>query len=283
MTKELIIQPTEGLCNYLRVLIFAQYYAKLSKRHLRLIWLKSHVLFCDFSDLFENKIDRLDDIRELNDSAIVKSYGEDPSIYFSDAKIIYMVTSGLRYAPGKREIVWQKAAENFNKLTPVKNIRETVTFFRKKYFSAHMLGVHIRRGDLAYYRKVKEREGHASMDSRFEHEIDLYLDKHRNARIFLATDEGAPECLREPYVHKSSALVERYKRTYKNRIVIYPKRTLARNTKEGIQDALIDLMLLNHTNFLIGTHESAFSKLATMRNVSRVKDGNIDKCRKLIK
>jgi hypothetical protein len=46
------------------------------------------------------------------------------------------------------------------------------------------------------------------------------------------------------------------------RIMVYKKRSFSRNDKKGVQDALVDLLLLSGTKYIIGSYLSTFTETA---------------------
>jgi len=134
-----------------------------------------------------------------------------------------------------------------------------------------MLGVHVRRGDRVD-KKIREQGLIGTVSDLFFKEVDRYLRDWPEAAIFLATDDGAPTERFEKYTYRPEGLVREFTERYGSKLVTYNKRTLDRADVTGVQDALIDLLLLNHTNFVLGSAGSSFSKFAIMRNLESLKD-----------
>jgi hypothetical protein len=111
-----------------------------------------------------------------------------------------------------------------------------------------------------------------AVDAMFFSEVDRYLRAWPEAGVFLATDDGAPTEFHEKYNYRPEGLVRKFTERYGSKLVTYNKRTLDRADVTGVQDALIDLLLLNHTNFVLGSAGSSFSKFAIMRNLESLKD-----------
>ena len=76
------------------------------------------------------------------------------------------------------------------------------------------------------------------------------MDTMKNSNFYVTAD--------------TSLMVEKLKDRYGDRIIYRP--TLVdlgyRNSKEGIVDAMIDLLLLSKNDVLIGTYMSTFTELA---------------------
>ena len=59
--KQIVLELKYGLCNRLCALISAQVAAREKNKKLKLIWEKNDNCGCDFSDLFNNEIERADE------------------------------------------------------------------------------------------------------------------------------------------------------------------------------------------------------------------------------
>ncbi|CAE8681871.1 unnamed protein product, partial [Polarella glacialis] len=104
------------------------------------------------------------------------------------------------------------------------------------------MSVHIRRTD---HVKAITR----SPDELFLDAMDACLFKDEDATFFLATDDPEVE----------AAMRHRFG----NRLLTQRKRTLDRNSPEGIEDALLDLLLLAQGEKVIGSFRSSFSAMAS--------------------
>lgn len=281
MSRKLIIEPYAGLANRLRVLNMAERFARLSKRELILIWkIHDKECACAFSDLFTNQFKMLEDIKDFREGQFVQSFGQPVSIYSSNIETLYIKSTGLHYGFFDRNACWNGTADYFNKLIPVNPIQERINAFVDAYFTEYMLGVHIRRSDNPHFKKFKDSGDEKGFENRFINEILKYTRKYPQAKIFLATDDGNPLNITDDYTYQPSAMVMRFKDIFKEKIVMFPVHAYGRHTKEGIQEALIELYLLNYTHFVIGTLGSSFSRMAIMKNLSVRK--RVSKCIKTI-
>jgi hypothetical protein len=111
-----------------------------------------------------------------------------------------------------------------------------------RLFKGRVVGVHVRRTDND---SAKENSPTRAFVRIMEEELAEFSD----TRFFLATDSPEEEQLLQ---HQ-----------FKDRIVVYPKRTLARARKEGIQDAVTDLFCLSRTEKIIGSCGSSFTETAS--------------------
>ena len=123
---------------------------------------------------------------------------------------------------------------------PRQDIMDMVESFTEK-FSAHTLGVHIRRTD------NKQSILHSPL-SEFEKRTDSYLETFADAKIFLCSDE------------------KRVKDFFRQRYgehLLTRQAVLSRNSLKGMQDAVADLWCLSRTHTVIGSYYSSFSDTAT--------------------
>lgn len=273
-TRQLIIQPSCGLANRLRALISAQRLADLSGRRLSVIWKPSDACGCHFSELFVNEFDMLDDLTAVNQPGVVRYTRPKPAKVnvFIAAETIYIDLCAVLRDPCERVIPWDKLAVYFSRLKPVARVNDAVNVFVKDHFNPPILGVHIRRGDHPHHRKAQAAGLLHASEEKYIAEIDVCLESMPDATLFVASDDGAPDTIDyHDYSYASTGLMERLRRRYGARLVFYPKSSLNRHTPEGIQDGLIDLLLLNHADFVIGTVYSGFSELSVMHNIGRGK------------
>jgi hypothetical protein len=113
------------------------------------------------------------------------------------------------------------------------DIRAEVDGFAARHFGNFTVGIHVRRTDWRSQRGL----GH-------------YLRQMRrfpDAVFFVCSDD-------------SSVPVEI--RKHHPRTIEYPKTTLSRQEPEGLVQALVEMLLLSRTQFLIGTQGSSFSAIA---------------------
>ena len=124
------------------------------------------------------------------------------------------------------------------------DIAGVVKAFRDRWFTAATIGVHIRRGDW-----------------RSQQNLDFYFDSMRQfpgAGFFISTDQ--PEIF--------AAVEQQFPQS-----VRYPATSMQRGDAEAVRDAMIDVLLLSKTAYLIGTPGSSFSAMAqTLGNIP----GNFD-------
>lgn len=120
------------------------------------------------------------------------------------------------------------------------------------------IGVHLRRGDFGTLRPEVVRNLELSMRM-----VDAFLRRAPDARILLCTDDGAPDPRdgRQTLVEGAGPA---YARRFPGGVVMTTPRSLDRASREAIEDALVDLLLLRRVDFFVGTAGSSFSDLVRL-------------------
>ncbi|MCI0498062.1 MAG: hypothetical protein L0Y36_00070 [Planctomycetales bacterium] len=107
-------------------------------------------------------------------------------------------------------------------------------------FADPTIGVYIRRTDHDTVASYSPEQG-------FLDAMNAEISRDSQARFFLATD--------------SPQIMSRFTALYGDRILWHAK-DYGRNSPQGIQDALIDLLCLSRTKKIIGSYQSSFSETA---------------------
>lgn len=131
---------------------------------------------------------------------------------------------------------------NLSMFSPIKEISEEVIANIDKLFNGHkaIYGLHIRRTDNIW--SIED-----SPLCLFEKKITEILTQQSDSAFFLASDDsGTISYLKDKFGDK----------------IIIRDRELSRSTVSGMQDALIDMLLLGKTNKIFGSYFSSFSEMA---------------------
>src|SRR6185312_3197095 len=131
----------------------------------------------------------------------------------------------------------------FQYFKPILPIREKVGLVTKKY-TAHVIGVHIRRMDHGISIQYSPVE-------LFINKMHAELENQKNTKFFLCTDDAEVE----------KAIVAEFG----DKIITYEKE-LSRQTIKGMQDALVDLYCLSSTKKILGSYWSSYSDIASRLN-----------------
>jgi len=252
-TKIIAANPG-GIANRLKCLISMWRLSDRYNKKLYLHWVKNKTCGAEFNELFENKFDF------INKEELAKFPQEDcmisetwrflalPEEVPDNFAEVYPTKRGNNLDFEFHRIpleIRQKIMYYLNKFIPVKEVRDNVKWFEKKYDLSQMVGVHIRRDD---FLDGEEGLGKVSSDEKFIEKIELMLSENSSLKFFLCTDEPKVE--------------DKFLKKFGNKIVVYPKIDRDRTSLECTQDGLVDLLLLSKTKHIIGTYCSTFNELA---------------------
>ena len=109
-------------------------------------------------------------------------------------------------------------------------------------FTSHTIGCHIRRTD---NRQSIEQSPLYLFTEALDHEIE----QHKDARIFLATDDEATK--------------DQLRQRYGTPRLISADAAATRESTDGIRDALAEMLALAATSKVYGSAGSTFSQIAT--------------------
>ena len=251
--RTLICASGSGLSNRLFLLAGSSRVAELTGRKLVLYWPVNDAVGCAFSDLFTNRLTmfRAEDIDVvLHSCSTVKVYNSwHHSVLYTavaedgdpDAQIVIMKGwNAPRFRAEKETLEFKAQVRTYLRaLEPVAAIRDEVENFA---LPERCIGVHLRRSD----RNVPEFS--VSADEHFERIMDALIAAEPSINFLIATDEPATE--------------QKFLRRYSGRALSLEKTRRKRDDARGIEEALIDLLLLGRTQAVLGNHYSSFSQLA---------------------
>ncbi len=255
-----IIQPSGGLCNRIRVINSAWELARRRKDRLVVLWYLCPELNCSFEDLFlpvrEPGI-KIINIRSLRDPRKL-FYQLTSSQRFGNDDILASKTDGILHDDFYRSLkkrvyifTWEHfyPSHDYSLYVPVPGLQKRIDAFTGN-FAPRCVGVHIRRTDNAVSMGKSTTE-------QFIAEMKKELTSHPESRFFLATDDQAEE--------------ELLRREFPGKIISNEHRTIDRNSVEGMKDALLDLYCLAASDKLIGSYWSSFTDIAAdMRGIEKV-------------
>lgn len=251
--RTLLAACSSGLCNRLLMLAGALRLAGQTRRRLRLYWPNNAEVGCDFSDLFENDLPLFGE-RDLHDllnaTVTVQIYNawRMPGPLFPDiapdgdpqAEIVLI--KGWYYPKFSHEEYngrfFRSAREQLLSLRPRQSLVERADRFDLPHVA---VGVHLRRGDAC-------PEFQVSRDEHFQTIMSALAREFPGLKFFLATDDALT----------SAKFCERFG----DAILQLPKNGGGRKRREGMEEALIDLLLLSRTRAIIGNNFSTFSHTA---------------------
>lgn len=263
---KLYLHTQHGLCNRLRALLSGMLLAQISGRELVLIWENDCHCECIFSDLFDNSgFEVYNSINEIMDweDIYVYNYMENEDNPAKTRRINYNIKKDLyiktAYVLENYELNWKDENEMFKKLVIKGEINKKIDDYARLFGISGCVGFHIRSQMPNQKNKFDsnenwKKESHEkivhwrkmSSYSRFSLVIDKIL-KRKLIPIFIATDE------------KENII--KLKQKYSNNIY-YVEREVFDRSKEEIQYALIDLVLLSRCREIYGSYWSSFSEVA---------------------
>ncbi len=247
--SRLVVFPCCGLCNRIQVVACAMLLAADTGRELFVNWLPRHDCGAAYEDIFTPGVQTLAELPAdtVSYSSVQRHPAVAPERYapflgaranerfggirkdLSPTLAVFSCHQFLgyfhdpRFGPAVRELCRQ--------IRP--DISQVVQAFRDRWLAPKTVGVHIRRGDW-----------------RSQRTLDFYLESMRQAGdvgFFVSTDE--PEIFETVQQHFPQA-------------VRYPATSFQRGDAGAVRDAMVDVLLLASTSYLIGTPGSSFSAIA---------------------
>ncbi|MBI2046540.1 hypothetical protein HYT26_00045 [Candidatus Pacearchaeota archaeon] len=271
--KFIIASPAgdAGLCNRIKCIVSVSRLAEHSGQKMLLHWPTSFTCGARFSDLFDNKIQQISDkemskIRKGINFLDCISYNDFinnnkkysifnawrfvllPSEVQENFAKVFPENDG-RYIDLEYERIPQDLRKEFlkciKKLVPAKGIRNNLRKFSKKYEFRNIVGVHARRTEFLLN---ADGRGGVSSDERFFERMHEILKEKPPTKFFLATDSKETE--------------QNFIREFGDKIIVFTGKNWDKSSKESIQHALIDLLLLARTKHILGTYLSTFTEIA---------------------
>ena len=255
----LYVEPLGGLCNRMRTIASFYTAARETGRTLTVVWLRDAGMNCPCARLFalpgdvtvvegpfvSKPVMRLRSIsRKLTHRASGRRF--DRTVENWEAKKA-LTPESVRALKGKSlyasscyslESEYEKYDYAIFKPAPdIQKLADGVT----KRFPANCVGVHIRRTD-----NVQSIE--ASRTADFVERMRREVEADPEVGFFLATDSPEEE--------------RQLKAKFPRRILTYEKRSLQRDSEQGIVDAYVDYLCLSRTRKIYGSFYSSFSRCA---------------------
>lgn len=244
--KYLICIPLAGLGNKMRVIASAEQLATLQNRKLIVLWLRSSACNARFDQLFKPKsfVVSLNKVFALLFAKLFKVKKFMGGV-IKDVDIrLNLSTEWLDKMNKKRLLVFYTCEQFVDKIDlSMFQPNDAVQSLLCAQIDKHTIGVHIRRGD----NMVSIMESPLTL---FIREMDKAIKENPYTKFYLATDS-----------EKEQAVLEE---RYKDRILIYKKRSLDRNSSTAIVDAMVDLYNLARCKKILGSYYSSFSQIAAL-------------------
>jgi len=244
---------SSGLGNRLTVWAGAQRIADRTSRELMLYWPKNEQAGCDFDDLFANDCSTVgpQDIHYLlGTSVTMKVYntwrthgplGAEVSPD-GDPDVEILLLKAWYYPKFMDETYdaafFDSVAAYLRRLQPRAELQERAEAFE---LPPRCVGIHVRRdGSCSEFDRSKEVHFQAIMEG--------LVDRDPEIGFFVASNEPEVE--------------ERFQQRFGDRVRRRPKQGAGRHCIPGMEDALVDLLILSRTRAIVGTYYSSYSHVA---------------------
>ncbi len=252
-----------GLSNRLRVLLSGRALAEATGRQFKMLWPLRNMAGAAYEDLFENdwgvvtqltappRAEWLPDIaRDLGRHWFDLAAATQPEIALSSGSWLVVPD----YYPSHAALL-RRSGELFRELRPIPAIRARVDAFRAAHFRPTMIGVHLRRAEFLRVMPFSAHNTGPALKA-----IRVYLEQFPEAGLYLSTDDGGPDPVTGRVQYEG--VREKLRAAFGPRVVWSEQRTLECGSSDGVQDALVDLLLLRATDAVVGTWFSSFTELA---------------------
>jgi hypothetical protein len=251
----LVVEPICGLCNRMRVVDSALAMTRKVGGNAHIIWYSDPDLNCRFTDLFQ-PLDRAVRFWQLSLPACLEKgfkrmthffLRRMSGCYLQPHEVQQMKAAGYDFSEllAHRFVVlktWDRFCRpehRFADFRPVPTLQAIID--RQSAGLADAVGVHIRRTDCTAAIDKSPTE-------KFIAEMRREVATDPGVRFFVATDDPREENVLE--------------QAFPGRIRTYRKRTLSRNRRAGIEDAVVDLYCLARCRKILGSYQSSFSETA---------------------
>jgi hypothetical protein len=248
--RTLLCASSSGLANRLLLLAGSLRVAELTGRKLVLYWPVNDSVGCAFSQLFTNPLtlfcaEDIDAVLHSCSTVQVYNSWHHPLLYTAvaedgdpDTEIVIMKGwHAPRFRTEKETpAFWAQVRPHLRAFQPMPGIREAIENF---VLPERCIGVHLRRGE----KHISQFS--VSADEHFERIMDALVAADTSVTFLIATDDAATE-------HKFLA-------RYRGRALSFRKTQCGRRDTRGIEEALIDLLLLSRTRAVLGNHFSSFT------------------------
>lgn len=252
----IIIQPSGGLCNRMRVINSGWRLSRERQEKLLVLWNCNPELNCPFEALFRPVTEfRITNIHSVADPRKLFYQKTARTCLTNDSLIAHRTAEGVLDSSYVRSLKsnlyiftweWFYPSEDYHLFVPTETLEKRIRKITAG-FGPSCVGVHIRRTD------NQPAIGKSSTDA-FLHSMKQELLEDPDTMFYLATDDMAEEA--------------RLREAFPGRILSNQKRCLRRDSREGMQDALLDLYSLAATRKIIGSYFSSFTDIAAdMRKI----------------
>lgn len=264
----IIIEPCAGLGNRFIGLASAYHASRKTKSPLTVIWKEETVMGAPMDRLFtlpqDIKVEgikefgyRIDAIGQLKGNKVKNRYKKIVKDGFMECDDIMNLyedrgEEGVEEFIRSHENVYIKATnpfwnlfqreDTFDFISPAQNIVEKTSQVLRNLPKDRLVGVHIRRTD--HIEAIKN-----SPLELFIEKMKVELENNEDTLFYVATDDRATE--------------EELRGIFKDKIITFEDKSLARDDIKGIEDAYVEMRCLAGTRKIYGSFNSTFSLMAS--------------------
>jgi hypothetical protein len=262
---KIILIPTSGLANRLRITVLAMRLAKETGKELIIYWYKNLELQAEFKDLFVDFASIRVRNLPLKYKIWMKMRPVSSKLFGIEKWYLKLFNFDFVFLDNMAEDVWKNRLNLPEKVGKSKNVFicscqeinhfnlmdyqlfEPVSIIQNKIntvaerFTSNTIGVHIRSTDNVH--SIKNSPFHL-----FQEKIEEEILINPDVNFFLATDN-------EGYQNQLLLKFGRDK-------ILFYKKEFSREKVQGIKDAVVDLFCLSKTSKIYGSYFSSFSEVA---------------------
>jgi hypothetical protein len=263
--NKIILIPTSGLANRLRIMVVSIRLARESGKKLVIYWDKNTGLMAEFNNLFEEIKDVSVQRIPLKYKIWIKMSPYSSKLMGLDHWYLRLFNFDFIFLDKMAEQVWHNKLNLQKEVDKAKrvlicsgqeinhfNLKDYTLFVPKldlqtsidtisKKFTTHTIGVHIRATDHEISKKYSPLP---VFIKKMEDEIDC----NSQVTFFVATDDKE---------HQENLL-----KRFGSEKILFHDKVFGRNVSRGIKDAVVDLYCLSRTSKIFGSYFSSFSQIA---------------------
>lgn len=268
--KYLIVIPFGGLANRMRVILSSISFAHKNNRKIKIIWILRDELNCDFNDLFHD-IEGID-IKIVNNNIFLRVLIKLASIWKLCFNFLNNFIITDKYIHKELEVGYFDCDSNKIETIIKGNFTNLFIVSCAKFYTYQNINMSILRPNSIVEEKVSLFHS--------QHKLIDYVALHirytdntlsiNNSPVLLfekviedefSKGEKIVVCTDSEYI--KNLFVEKYKGC-----LVFPESKKNRNSVEGMQDALMELMILSKSKRLYGSYGSTFSLMAS--NIGKI-------------